>query len=78
MQNDVLAFGFSLLEETPALTRKAMTVTPDQDQGRVLVSKTLSRAWAARGRAPRRARLAHWLSRMMEFEARRTLTPALP
>ena len=39
MQTDVLAFGFSLLEETPALTRKAMTLTPDQDQGRVLAAR---------------------------------------
>ena len=78
MQNDVLAFGFSLLEETPALTRKAMTLTQDQDQGRVLVSKTLSRAWAARGRGPRRSRLGLWLNRMIESEARRSRPSAAP
>jgi DNA-directed RNA polymerase specialized sigma24 family protein len=76
MQNDVLAFGFSLIEETPALTRKAMTLTPDRDQVQVLVSKTLSRAWAARGRGPRRSRLGRWLTRMMECEARRSFTAA--
>lgn len=77
MQHDVLAFGFSLLEETPALTRKAMTLTLDQERGRVLVSKTLSRAWAARGRGPKRSRLGHWLSQMIESEARRSLSTAV-
>lgn len=76
MRDDVLAFGFSLIEETPALTRKAMTLTPDQDQGRVLVSKTLSRAWAARGRGPKRSRLGRWLGRLIECEARRSLMTA--
>ena len=77
MQDDVLAFGHSLIEEIPALTRKAGALTCDQDQGRALVSKTLSRAWAARGRAPRRKRLRHWLSQMIESEARRSLQSAI-
>ncbi len=77
MQTDVLAFGYSLIEEIPALTRKAGALTCDQDQGRALVRKTLSRAWAARGRAPRRKRLRHWLSRMIEYEAKRSPPSAI-